>query len=81
MDTDAGYGLGRSLGDCRLTLRKGPKYQMFKTQTVPSQEASSLNKLMADLGFLFLRGLQEDGRNLSGKFWRAKWFHGDLDVA
>ena len=48
---DTGYGLGRSLGDCRPALPKGPKYQMVKTQT---EEANSLNKLMADLGFLFL---------------------------
>jgi hypothetical protein len=32
---DAGYGLGRSLGDCRPALPKGCKYQMVKTQTVP----------------------------------------------
>ena len=30
---DAGYGLGRSLGDCRPALPKGRKYQMVKTQT------------------------------------------------
>ena len=47
---DTGYGLGRSLVDYRPALLKGQKYQMVKTQT----EASSLNKPMADLGFLFL---------------------------
>ena len=30
---DTGYGLGRSLGDCRLALPNGRKYQMVKTQT------------------------------------------------
>ena len=45
---DAGYGLGRSLGDC------GPALPMVKAQTVPRSEANSLNKPMADLGFLFL---------------------------
>ena len=30
---DTGYGLGRSLGDCRSALPKGRKYQMVKTQT------------------------------------------------
>ena len=30
---DDGYGLGRSLGDCRPALPKGQKYQMVKTQT------------------------------------------------
>ena len=30
---DAGYGLGRSLGNCRPALPKGQKYQMVKTQT------------------------------------------------
>ena len=30
---DTGYGLGRSLGDCRLALPKGRKYQLVKTQT------------------------------------------------
>ena len=30
---DTGYGLGRSLGDCRPELPKGRKYQMVKTQT------------------------------------------------
>ena len=30
---DTGYGLGRSLGDCRPALPKGRKYQMVKTQT------------------------------------------------
>ena len=30
---DAGYGLGRSLGDCRPALPKGRKDQMVKTQT------------------------------------------------
>ena len=30
---DTGYRLGRSLGDCRLALPKGRKYQMVKTQT------------------------------------------------
>ena len=30
---DTSYGLGRSLGDCRLALPKGRKYQMVKTQT------------------------------------------------
>ena len=28
---DAGYGLGRSLGDCRPALPKGQNYQMVKT--------------------------------------------------
>ena len=28
---DAGYGLGRSLEDCRPALPKGRKYQMVKT--------------------------------------------------
>ena len=32
---DTGYGLGRSLGDCRPALPKGRKYQMVKRQTVP----------------------------------------------
>ena len=32
---DAGYGLGRSLGDCRPALPKDRKYQMVKTQAVP----------------------------------------------
>ena len=53
---DAGYELGRSLGDCNPALPKGRKYHMVKTQTVPRKEANSLNKPMADLGFLFLRG-------------------------
>ena len=39
---DAGYGFGRSLGDCRPALPKGQKYQMVKTQTVPRSEAPSL---------------------------------------
>jgi hypothetical protein len=30
---DTGYGIGRSLGDCRPALPKGQKYQMVKTQT------------------------------------------------
>jgi hypothetical protein len=30
---DTGYGLGRSLKDCRPALPKGRKYQMVKTQT------------------------------------------------
>ena len=30
---DTGYGLGRSLGDCRPALPKGRKYQMIKRQT------------------------------------------------
>ena len=30
---NTGYGLGRSLGDCRPALPKGRKYQMVKTQT------------------------------------------------
>ena len=30
---DTGYGLGRSLRDCRPALPKGPKYQIVKTQT------------------------------------------------
>ena len=30
---DTGYGLGRSLGDCRPTLPEGQRYQMVKTQT------------------------------------------------
>jgi hypothetical protein len=30
---DTGYGLGRSLGDCRPALPKGGKYKMVKTQT------------------------------------------------
>ena len=30
---DTGYGLCRSLGDCRPALPKGQKYQMVKTQT------------------------------------------------
>ena len=30
---DTGYGLSRSLGDCRPALPKGRKYQMVKTQT------------------------------------------------
>ena len=47
---DTGYGLGGSLGDCRPALPKGQKYQMVKTPA----EANSLNKAMADLGFLFL---------------------------
>jgi hypothetical protein len=51
---DAGYGLGISLGDCRPALPKVRKYQMVKTQIVPRSEANSLNKPMADLGFLFL---------------------------
>ena len=58
---DTGYGLGRSLGDCRPALMKGQKYQMVKTQT----EARSLNKPMADLGFLFLWVSPGDGWNLS----------------
>ena len=32
---DAGYGLGRSLGDCRPVLSKGRNHQLVKTQTVP----------------------------------------------
>ena len=28
---DTGYGLGRSLRDCRSALLKGPKYQMVRT--------------------------------------------------
>jgi hypothetical protein len=31
---DTGFGLGRSLGDCRPALPKSQKYQMVKTQTV-----------------------------------------------
>ena len=30
---DTGYGLGRSLGDCRPAFSKGQKYQMVKKQT------------------------------------------------
>ena len=30
---DTGYGLGRSLGDCKPALPKGRKYQMVETQT------------------------------------------------
>ena len=30
---DTGYGLSRSLGDCRPALPEGGKYQMVKTQT------------------------------------------------
>ena len=30
---NTGYGLGRSLGDCRPALQKGRKYQVVKTQT------------------------------------------------
>ena len=30
---DTGYGLGRSLGDCRPALPEGRKCQMVKTQT------------------------------------------------
>ena len=30
---DTGYGLGRSLGDCRPALPKGRKYQMVKTES------------------------------------------------
>ena len=30
---DTGYGLGRSLGDCKPALTNGRKYQMVKTQT------------------------------------------------
>ena len=30
---DTGYGLGRSLGDCRPALPKVPKYQIVNTQT------------------------------------------------
>ena len=29
---DTGYGLGRSLGDCRPVLPKGQQYQRVKTQ-------------------------------------------------
>ena len=50
---DAGYGLGRSLGDCRPALLKGWKYQMVKTQTVPRQEANSLKKTNGRSGFPF----------------------------
>ena len=46
------YGLGRCLGDCKPVLPEGQKYQFVTTQTV---EAISLNKLMADLGFLCLK--------------------------
>ena len=49
---DTRYGLGRCLGDCKPVLPEGQKYQFVTTQTV---EAISLNKLMADLGFLFLK--------------------------
>ena len=51
---DAGYGLVRSLGDCRPALLKGQKHQMVKAQTEPHQEANSLNKPMEDHGFLFI---------------------------
>ena len=47
---DTGNGFGGSLLDCRPALPKGQKYQMVKTPA----EANSLNKAMADLGFLFL---------------------------
>jgi hypothetical protein len=30
---DTGYGLGRTLGDCKPALPEGQKYQMVKTQT------------------------------------------------
>ena len=30
---DTGYGLGRSLGDCRPELPKSQNYKMVKTQT------------------------------------------------
>ena len=36
---DAGYGLGRSLGDCGPALPKGQKHQMVKTKTEPQYEA------------------------------------------
>ena len=42
---DTVFGLGGYLGDCRPALPKGRKYQMVR---------NSLNKPMADLGFLFL---------------------------
>ena len=57
---DAGYGLGRSLGDCRPAMPKGQKYQMVKTQTVPHSEATfrlistKLVILTQKLGFIHL---------------------------
>jgi hypothetical protein len=30
---DTGYGLGRSVGDCRPALLEGQKFQMVKTQS------------------------------------------------
>ena len=30
---DTGYGLGKSLGDCKPALPKGRKYQMVKKKT------------------------------------------------
>ena len=47
---DAGYGLGRSLGDCRPALLKGPKYQMVKTQT----ESHIRRQVDGRSGFSFL---------------------------
>ena len=54
---DTGYGLGRSLGDCRHALPEGRKYQMVKTQTESHIRwpIPSLNKPMTDLGFFPLR--------------------------
>ena len=51
---NTGYGLGISLGDCRLALPEVQKYQMVKAQTEQYQEANRLNKPMADRGSLFV---------------------------
>ena len=51
---DTGYGLGRSLGDCRPALPKGRKYQMVKTQTKPQDEANSFEKTEGRYEFSFL---------------------------
>ena len=52
------------LGHHRTALPKVQKYQMVITQTKPQDEANSLKKPKANMGFLFLWGCWEDSRTL-----------------
>ena len=59
---NTGYWLSRSWEYCRLSLPNGWKYQMVKTQTVPQDEANSLNKrrqISVFFSFGVCRGMAE----------------------
>ena len=58
---DTGYGL-RGISD--LPFCKVESTKWLKTQTEPQKEANSLNKLKADMGFLFLLDRSRDIWNL-----------------